>query len=97
MSQLGLDLAPPRRIDVTLERLDADVAALSVEQQSALGETKAWGIVVIVSRLRGMERAEEEVLGRARASLADAYDRVVSPGDPAVDALIRTFKTAFER
>lgn len=94
MSQLGLDLARPRRIDVTLERLDADVAALSAEQQAALGQEKAWSLVVIVSRLRAMERGEEEALGSTRpSSLADAYDRVVSPGD----ALIRTFKTVFER
>jgi hypothetical protein len=42
-----------------------------------------------------MERGEEEALGREDAPLADAYDRLVKPGDHPVEALIVAFRAVY--
>jgi len=99
MSQLTLQFET-RRIDVTLDRLANVEEALSVEERSALQREDWWNIVILVTRVRAMERAEEPEhrrLGlRTDAPLADAYDRVVQPGvGHPVDAILRTFKAAF--
>lgn len=87
--------SPERRIDITLARLAGIHEAMSDDERSQLDGKQWWAVIVIISRLRAMERAEEEVLGRPIKGLADTYDAVVSPGEHAVEALLRTFQTAF--
>lgn len=86
-------VSPERRIDITISRLAEDYNSLSDIQRAALAD-KPWFITIeTVFQLRAMERAEEEVLGRpASHSIADAYDRVVAPGERAPEALIRSFQ-----
>lgn len=87
--------APPRRIDVTLERLRATFETLSPEQQQRLGTQKSWAVVVMVDRLRSMERAEEDVLQRPISPMADAYDSIVTPGEHPIEAIVRTFQAVY--
>jgi len=95
MDQMTLDLAPPRRIDITLDRLDKVVNEMVESERSTLANHKWWSIAVIVSRLRAMERAEIEVLPSSRQTMADAYDLVVTPGEHPIEALLRTFRTVY--
>lgn len=88
-------LSPERRIDTTLERAADIYESMSDEEHAELAAKEWWNVIVMVSRLRGMERAEEEVLGRPSMGLADAYDRVARPGEHAVEALLRTFKEVY--
>jgi hypothetical protein len=83
-----------RRIDITIERLDAIAAELGAEEQERLANQKWWATVVIVARLRSMERAENE-FRVGPTPMADAYDRVVQPGEHAAEALVRTFKAVY--
>jgi hypothetical protein len=105
MSQLqfALDPAPnpvaastERRIDVTLDRLRADFEALSDAERSELVCRPWWAAIDTVAYLRSMERAEEEVIGRPRDGLADIYDRLVTPGEHAGEALLRVFRAMCE-
>lgn len=103
MEQLGLDLeatTPPavakRRIDITLERLEEEFNALPDDVRTDL-IGKPWVTTLeMIGRLRGMEMAEEEVRpcpdGRG---LANTFDRLVSPGESAVEALLRTFAAVY--
>lgn len=99
--ELGLDSGPPtagpdRRIDRTLTRLAAIYESMPQEERAELAGTKWFSVIVLVSRLRGMERAEEEALGRPSKGLADTYDRVVRPGENAADAILRTFVAVYD-
>lgn len=91
---MTIHVSPERRIDVTLARLAADHDAMSDEKRSQLDGKPWWATIVIVSRLRAMERGEEEALGRQSKGLADIYDSIVSPGEHAVEALLRTFQAS---
>jgi len=98
VSQLALAFKESRRIDIMLDRLEDLLDELSAEQQARLTDPSScswWGVVVMVARLRAMERAEEEVLGGDRATMADAYDRIVQPGEHAVEAIMRTFRAVY--
>jgi len=102
VTQMNLNLeaartpgSPERRIDITLARLADIQESMSQEQCSQLASSPWWNMVVIVSRLRAMERAEEEVLGRPSTGLADVYDRIAQPGEHAVEAILRTFRESF--
>jgi len=88
--------SPERRVDVTISQLAEAYNSLSDIQRAALAD-KPWFIAIeTVFRLRAMERAEEEVLGRpAPHSVADIYDRTVSPGEHAADALLRVYRSMF--
>lgn len=99
---LGWDQAPAndppsaaRRIDITLARLADIQESMSVEEQSTLSGKPWWTSVVLVSRLRAMERAEEEVLGGPVPGLADAYERLVTPGEHPIEALMRAFQAVY--
>lgn len=84
-----------RRIDITIERLSAIMEELTPEQLEQLARTKWWSVVVMLQGVRAMERGEESMGGRVCAPVADAYDRVVVPGEPLVGALLRAFGAAF--
>ena len=60
--------AGPRRIDVTIERLEQSIDALTREQRDRLADPECswWAVVVLVVRVRAMERAEESVRAAAR-------------------------------
>lgn len=92
-AQLALDFEQPgsRRIDITLGRLDDQFASRLDE----VSHTKWFGILLIISQLRGMEMAEA-TLGPGRETLADAYDEIVAPGEPAIPALLRVFAHCFQ-
>lgn len=100
MEQLGLALeapAPPavpkRRIDITLERLEAEFNALPDDERTKLIGRPWVSTLELIGKLRGMEMAEEDVLGRPLGQgLADTYDRLVVPGDHPIEALLRTFR-----
>lgn len=91
---MTIHVSPERRIDVTLARLAADHEAMSDEERSQLDGKPWWTTIVIVSRVRAMERGEEEAIGRPSKGLADIYDSIVSPGEHAVEALLRTFQAS---
>jgi hypothetical protein len=104
MSQLSLALdtsslssASERRIDITLDRLAAIHEAMSIEQRAMLDDKKYWAVVLMVSRIRAMERGEEEALGRPSRGLADAYDAIIAPGEHAIEALLRTFAHVYSQ
>jgi hypothetical protein len=86
-----------RRIDVTIERLEKSIDALTREQRDRLADPQCawWAVVVVVARVRAMERAEESVRAAPVAPMADTYDRVAQPGEHAVEALLRTFKAMY--
>ena len=84
-------ISPERRIDITLARLADITEALSDEEHVKLSDKPWWSAIVLVSRVRAMERAEEEVLGRPSKGVADTYDHIVSPGEHAGEALLRVF------
>jgi hypothetical protein len=87
-----------RRIDVTFENLDASLARATEYERLALSETKTFAILQLISRLRGMELAEQEVRGGPLPDdLADTYDRVAQAGEPAHAALLRTYKAYFRK
>lgn len=101
MEQLGLALespppqvSPQRRIDITLERLEEKFNALPDEARAKLIGRPWVATLELIGRLRGMEMAEEEVRG-PQLSLADTYDRLVTPGDNPVEALLRAFREHF--
>src|SRR5579885_3033034 len=75
--------SPERRIDVTLARVATLHEAMTDQERAELDGKRWWTTIVVASRMRAMERAEEEVLGRPSKGLADAYDRVISPGENA--------------
>lgn len=86
---------PPRRLDITLERLRKIVESLPEADNIKLGQDPRWPLIDTVMAVRAMERAEEEALGRVCAtfgpSIADHYDRMISPGEPILEALARLF------
>lgn len=82
----------PRRLDLSLARVDELVETLSAEERATLTAGRAWSALTILSRLRGMEMAEEAVLGRPVSPTADAYDRLVRPGEPLLEGLLRVFR-----
>lgn len=88
-------VSPERRIDITLQRLADIQESMSADELAALAGKSWWNTIVIVSRLRAMERAEEEVLGPPRGVLADIYDRLVTPGEHPCEALLRVFRATF--
>jgi len=92
--QALLPLSDRRRIDITIERLDQMAQALPPDQQKCLAGTawNWWSIVVMVARLRAMERAEIEAGCKSSETMADAYDLVVAPGEHAVGAMFKTFR-----
>lgn len=103
MEQLGLALevptspAPPkRRIDITLENLEREFNALPEgERAKLIGRPWVWALETI-GRLRGMEMAEVEVRGGPLpCDLSEIYDRLVSPGDHPIEALLRVFREYF--
>jgi hypothetical protein len=95
MTQLSLDITPPRRIDVTLERLQASLDAMDEDQRAELNALPQFNTVVIVARLRAMERCEKEVRSAICETMADAYDRVAVEGENAANAILRTFRAVY--
>lgn len=91
----GPPLNTDRRIDVTIERLRSEFEQLSDTERLRLTSMSAWSAIDTVLCLRSMERAEEEVLGRPCGTLADRYDRLVTPGEHAGDALVKVFRDIF--
>lgn len=92
---MTLHESPERRIDITLDRVRETYEALPLEERLALSQ-KPWMITMeTVFAIRAMERGEEEALGRPSVGLADIYDRIISPGENAADALLRTFREMF--
>jgi hypothetical protein len=90
--QLYLDINPERRIDITLRNIDDAVA------KSGHDVTKEswWPILHLVSHLRGMEMAESSIGMKNSEPLADAYDRLINPGDmSAVAAILATFRAVY--
>jgi hypothetical protein len=85
-----------RRIDITLERLEAEFNALPDNVRADL-ISKPWvASLEMVGRLRGMEMAEEEVRPfPAERGLANVYDRVAFPGENGADAVLRAFRIAY--
>lgn len=90
MLQLALDLPQKRRIDITFERLDEMTAGMNEEERAKFAEQRFYPLLITASRLRSMEMAEEAAMGGKRPRLADDYDRLVQPGEPAVEAILRT-------
>ena len=90
----GQFISPERRIDVTLQTVRDQYEALPEYEQAELSAKHWWNTVVVVSRLRAMERGEEEAIGRPSIGLADIYDSLISPGEHACKALIRTFSAS---
>jgi hypothetical protein len=84
-------VSPERRIDVTLQGISDFVGSMSQHDLAKVVSKPWWESIVAVTCLRSMERAEEEGLGRPAQGLADIYDQIVSPGDHAADALVRTY------
>jgi len=97
MNQLAFDLAPSRRIDITLQRLDELLQAATDEERNQIASAPWWGVLVIVSHLRSMELAEEAAGSKATNQLADAYDRLIRPGEHAVEAILRTYRAVYDR
>lgn len=105
MAQLQLTLdapvapftSPARRIDVTIDRLRADFEALTDGQRAELADKPWWAAIDAVACIRAMERGEEEALGRPSKGLADIYDRIVTPGEHAGEALLRVFQDQFSQ
>lgn len=85
-----------RRLDITLERLDEIVQAASPGQIGRWRQEAWWNCAEILSRLRGMEMAESDALGREVADSADAYDRSVSPGEIIPIAILAAFKALMD-
>lgn len=85
-----------RRIDITLERLEAEFNALPEAVRAEL-ITRPWvATLEMVGRLRGMEMAEDEVRSNPnRRALADVYDRVAIPGENGANAVLRAFRIAY--
>lgn len=85
-----------RRIDRTLQTIEENIEGLTEEQRVSIGETRWWGVVEIVAKLRAMERGEGQAhfgLGTQGCTpVADAYDRVVQPGGHPLEAILATFK-----
>lgn len=100
-AQLGFDpqTAPAaataeRRLDITLGRLDAAIEAMPEDERSKLATKPWWCAIALLSRVRGMELAEESVLGRSIHGVADLYDRLVEPGEHPIEALLRVYQAA---
>ncbi len=89
------NFSPERRIDITLASVASVYEALSEEERAQISE-RFVATLTIVARIRAMERAEEEVLGRPSKGLADIYDRIVVPGENAGAALLRTFEESLK-
>lgn len=90
---MSADLFAPldrRRIDITLSRLDDVYQAMPEADRKSAWADRRVSVVAIVARLRGMELAEAS-LGYG-APLADTYDRLVVAGDPAHEAILKTFR-----
>ncbi len=97
MEQMDLALEVPqppakRRIDVTLEKLDEEFNALPAEERAKLIQRPWVHALEMMAALRGMEIAEDEAMGRSRPGLAEAYDRIVMPGDHPIEALLHVFR-----
>lgn len=88
---MTLHQSPQRRIDTTLDRVRAVYDAMSLDERTAISQKPWMATIETVFALRGMERAEEDVLGSPSEGLADVYDKLVMPGDNAIEALLKTF------
>lgn len=96
MSQLALELPTPRRIDTTIETLARIIDGLDESERARLARLAAWNVVVIVQRLRALERAEMEVLPTTQQPMADTYDAIIEPGSiNAADALVAVFRHVY--
>ncbi|MCP1832785.1 hypothetical protein [Bradyrhizobium sp. USDA 4545] len=89
--------SPERRIDITLDTVRGIHEAMSDSERAELAGKKWWSVVLMVSELRAMERGEEEALGRPSKGLADAYDAIITPGEHAIEALLRTFAHVYSQ
>jgi len=92
---MTLHESPQRRIDITLDRVRETYDAMSLEERTALSQKPWMKVVEMVFAVRAMERGEEQALGRPSIGLADVYDKVVTPGEHPIEALLRTFKGSF--
>ena len=90
MQQLALDLPQKRRIDITFDRLDEMTAGMNEEERAKFAGQRFYPLLITASRLRSMEMGEEAAMGGKRSPLADDYDRLVKPGEHAVEAIVRT-------
>jgi len=88
---MTLHQSQQRRIDITLDRVRAVYDAMPLDEQTAISQKPWMATIETVFALRGMERAEEEVLGRSSKGLADVYDKLIAPGDHPIEALLKTF------
>jgi hypothetical protein len=97
MTQLGIVFAQPRRIDLTIERVNEIIEGMSEVDKAALGNDPRWPLITTVAALRSYERAEENACGHCIGSIADAYDQLIKPGENAFEALLRTFAAVYGR
>lgn len=87
---------PKRRIDITLERLEVEFNALPDEERTQLIGLPWLHTLEMMAALRGMEMAGEEVRGHSlKNDLAEIYDRIVTPGEHPIEALLRVFREYF--
>ena len=86
--------SPERRIDITLSRIASIYHELSAEQRREIERQRFWSIILIVFQLRAMERGEE-AYGYPVQGLADIYDRLISPGEDAFDAILRCYNEGY--
>jgi hypothetical protein len=86
-----------RRVDITLAEIDERWRSLPAAERATLTGNSTLAAIEILARLRGMEMAEAEALGSPDRPqpVADAYDRLVRPGEPAGPALMRVFASVF--
>lgn len=94
--------APQRRIDLSLSRLQDEFDALPEPDRIKASNDPRLRLIELLSRVRGMEMAETGALLRPTywrtppgETVADLYDRLVTPGEPALPALLRVAKAAF--
>lgn len=84
-----------RRLDRSLNMLQDRFDALPEEQRIEVSADPAMRLIEALSRVRCMEMAEEDVLGRPiTGSIADLYDRMVEPGAALAPSLLRVAKAA---
>jgi hypothetical protein len=89
--------APDRRIDITIARISDEWEAMPIGEREILAAKPWFNTLLTATRLRAMEREEEEAFGRDGLGLADAYDRLVQPGELAIPAVLRAFSDVYGR
>lgn len=92
---------PPRRIDITLDRVRDVIEGMAEQDRRALSGQPWWPHVNALIAVRAMERAEELVNAadgrrhRMVYALADTYDQIVKPGEHPIEALLRVWRGVY--